>query len=93
MVQKSQSLKQMKQENYFITTIFLYDGFENEIKDQSRIHQDKVLEFYKEPKTTREIMTYLGLKDRRKLYIKYMRPLLNSGKLQMTMPDKLNTKN
>ena len=32
-------------------------------------------------------------KDRRNFYIKYMRPLLNSGKLQMTIPDKPNTKN
>lgn len=38
-------------------------------------------------------MEYLGLKDRRNFYLKYMRPLLDSGKLQMTIPDKPNTKN
>ena len=38
-------------------------------------------------------MTYLGLKDRRNFYVKYMRPLLESGELQMTIPDKPNTKN
>ena len=38
-------------------------------------------------------MAYLKLKDRRNFYLKYMRPLLDSGKLQMTVPDKPNTKN
>ena len=75
----------------------MHDGFKNEIKEQltthQDIHQDKILEFCKEPKTTKEIMAYLGLKDRRNFYLKYMRPLLDSGKLQMTIPDKPNTKN
>ena len=79
--------------DYFITTIFIHDGFENEIKNQPITHQDKILEFCKEPRTTEEIMAYLGLKDRRNFYIKYMRPLLDSGKLQMTIPDKPNHKN
>ena len=87
--------------DYFITTIFMHDGFENEVKDRPRphqdthqdTHQDKILEFCKEPRTTKEIMAYLGLKDRRNFYLKYMRPLLDSGKLQMTIPDKPNTKN
>lgn len=87
--------------DYFITTIFIHDGFENEIKKQSAIHQDtnqdthqdKILEFCREPKTTKEIMAYLGLKDRRNFYLKYMKPLLDNGKLQMTIPDKPNHKN
>lgn len=74
---------------------------ENEIKNQPTIHQDthqdthqdKILEFCKEPRTTKEIMAYIGLNDRRNFYLKYMRPLLYSGKLQMTIPDKPNTKN
>ena len=73
------------------------EGFEDEIKKRPAIHQDtnqdKILEFCKEPKTTKEIMAYLKLKDRRNFYLKYMRPLLDSGKLQMTVPDKPNTKN
>ena len=75
----------------------MHDGFENEMKKQpithQDTHQDKILEFCKEPKTTKEIMAYLGLRDRRNFYLKYMRPLLDSGKLQMTIPDKPNTKN
>lgn len=87
--------------DYFITTIFIHEGFEMKIKNQSTnhqdthqdTHQDKILEFCKEPKTTKEIMSYLGLRDRRNLYLKYMRPLLGSGKLQMTISDRPNTKN
>ena len=52
-----------------------------------------MLEFCKEPKTTREIMSYLGLKDRKNFYLKYMKPLLTSEKLKMTIPDKATSKN
>ena len=38
--------------------------------------REEVLEFCKEPKTTKEIMAYLGLKDRRNFYIKYIAPLI-----------------
>ena len=56
-------------------------------------YQDKILEFCKEPKTTRKIMSYLGLKDRRNFYLKYMKPLLTSEKLKMTIPNRPNAKN
>ena len=83
--------------DYFITTIFMHEGFEDEIKGQPKTHQDthqdKILEFCREPRTTKEIMAFLELKDRRNFYLKYMRPLLDSGKLQMTIPDKPSTKN
>ena len=76
-----------------LTFIFIHDGFENEEKKQDT-HQDKILEFCKEPpRTTKEIMLYLGLRDRRNFYLKYMRPLLDSERLKMTIPDKPNTKN
>ena len=83
--------------DYFITTIFMHSGFEDEIRNQTithqDTHQDKMLEFCIKPRTTKEIMIYLGLKDRRNFYLKYMRPLLDSGELQMTIPEKPNNKN
>ena len=83
--------------DYFITTIFMHEGFENEIRNQpithQDTHQDKILEFCKVSKTTKEIMEYLGLKDRRNFYLKYMKPLLEKGLLQMTIPEKPNHKN
>lgn len=75
----------------------MHEGFENEMKNRPTTHQDthqdKILEFCREPRTTKEIMAHLGLKDRRNFYLKYMSPLLDNGKLQMTIPDKPNTKN
>ena len=59
----------------------------------------RIGEFLKELKLTEgrntgiPKMAYLGLRDRRNFYLKYMRPLLDSGKLQMTIPNKPNTKN
>ena len=38
-------------------------------------------------------MSYLGLKDRRNFYLKYMKPLLTIEKLKMTIPDRPNAKN
>ena len=38
-------------------------------------------------------MEYVGLKDRRNFYLKYMKPLLDNGNLQMTIPEKPNHKN
>ena len=37
-------------------------------------------------------MTYLGLKDRKSFRMIYLKPLLNEGKLLMTLPDKPNSK-
>ena len=71
----------------------MHSGFEDEIRNQTITHQDKILEFCIKPRTTKEIMIYLGLKDRRNFYLKYMRPLLDSGELQMTIPEKPNNKN
>ena len=58
----------------------MHEGFENEIKNQPTTHQDthqdKILEFCKEPKTTKEIMAYLGLKDRRNFHLKYLETII-----------------
>lgn len=89
----------IKPEDYKIKIVMrgenikLPTSIENILNENIDTKQDKILEFCKEPKTTKEIMAYLGLKDRRKFYLKYMRPLLDSGKLKMTIPDKPNTKN
>ena len=55
--------------------------------------QVKILEFCKMPHSKSEIMEYCGYKDRKNFVKKHLQPLLNSGQLQMTIPDKPKSKN
>ncbi len=88
--------------DYFITTIFVHDGFENEIKDRPRTDQEptklneqeiKILEFCKEPHSKKEIMEYMEYKHARNFTMLYLKPLLEKELLQMTIPEKPNHKN
>ena len=50
------------------------------------------MEFCKEPKSTKEIAAMLGYKER-KSAARYIRPLLEKGRIAMTIPDKPNSQN
>ena len=52
-----------------------------------------ILEFCKDPKSLKEIMEYIGLKHRPTFMYDYLNPLLEEGKLQMTIPDKPKSRN
>ena len=54
--------------------------------------EEKVLQFCSEPKGILEICGYLGYKDKRSVR-KIVDPLLEIGRLAMTVPDKPNSKN
>jgi ATP-dependent DNA helicase RecG len=47
----------------------------------------KIIDFCKTPKSTAEIMEYLGLKHREHFRSKILQPLLAQGILAQTMPD------
>lgn len=47
-----------------------------------------LLEFCKEPKSRKEIAHYLGIKTASYAMERYVRPLLEDGKLEMTIPEK-----
>lgn len=88
--------------DYFITTIFMHEGFENEVKDRPRTDQAptklndqeiKILEFCKEPHSKKEIMEYMEYKHTRNFTMLYLKPLLEKGFLRMTIPEKPNHKN
>ena len=55
--------------------------------------QDKILIFCQEPHTKAEIAEYCGYKNTKNFTHKYLRPLLDSGFLQMTLPDKPKSRN
>lgn len=57
------------------------------------VEQDELVEFCKEPRTRNEMQIFCGIEGRKKFNEKYLKPLLTSGKLAMTIPDKPNSKN
>ncbi len=60
------------------------------------VTQDKytaILTFCDLPRTRQEIMSYMGFSSRRQFNEHYLKPLISSGKLAMTLPDKPQSKN
>lgn len=66
---------------------------ENEqVKEQ--VNFEKIIDFCCEiPRTRNEIQDFVGITGRKAFVSKYLKPLLESGKLIMTLPDKPNSKN
>lgn len=61
-----------------------------QVKPQDEIIM-KVLRFCSVPRKKVDIVNYCGYKDRRRFTDKYLKPLLESGALEMTIPDKPNS--
>ena len=62
------------------------------------IHQDLnqrlagLIEFCGVPRSKRKMMDYLGFTDSKNFRERYLVPLLNAGKIEMTIPDKPNSR-
>ena len=54
---------------------------------------EKILTFCEVPRTRGEIQTFAGIMHREYFRAKILKPLLDSGRLIMTIPDKPNSKN
>lgn len=54
---------------------------------------EAILNFCAQPQSREEIMKYCGLKNKNHFIKAYLRPLLKSGALSMTIPDKPNSPN
>ena len=52
----------------------------------------ELIEFCGMPRSKREIMYFLGLTDSKNFRKRYLVPLLNAGKIEMTIPDKPNSR-
>lgn len=52
-----------------------------------------ILEYCKEPRSREEIMKYCGYEHTYYFFKKHLSPLLQSGQLQMTIPDKPHSRN
>ena len=67
--------------------------YSDEQVSEQVVEQDKLVEFCKEPRTRNEMQIFCSIEGRKKFNEKYLKPLLTSGKLAMTIPDKPNSKN
>lgn len=56
-------------------------------------HQVQLLEFMKEPRSLRELMTLLGWTDRTKFRNKFIKHLLDQDLIKMTVPDRPTSRN
>ena len=52
-----------------------------------------LINFCSEPRSKKEMMTYLGLVNTNHFRKAYLVPLLKEGKIKMTLPDKPNSRN
>lgn len=71
-------------------TVIFYKGNNKEVKDQSSILDDEknLLLFCKTPRTRKEICDYLGLSSVTYAIKTYIMPLVESGKIRMSNPEK-----
>ena len=53
----------------------------------------KILDFCTTSKSKKELAAFCGFKDLKNFTLKHINPLLESGQLQMTIPDKPNSQN
>jgi len=58
---------------------------ENHQENHQESISDKLLDFCIEPKSKKEIATFLGYKDLRNFTIRYLNPLIESGKIRRTV--------
>lgn len=71
--------------NEFVVT--LYNAVQEEVAQQD-VAKLTLLDFCASPKSRKEIADFLGLKTASYAMERYIRPLLEEGKLEMTMPEK-----
>lgn len=60
---------------------------ENQQENQQENISKQILEFCAVPRSKREIASHIGLKDLRHLTSRYLKPLIDNGQIQMTIPE------
>ena len=55
--------------------------------------EEALIAYCFEDRTREEMMAYLGLENREHFRKTYLKPLLESGRIKMTIPDKTTSKN
>ena len=70
-----------------------YDGAYDTAHEAVQEKLENIVRFCSVPRTKDEIMKHMGLSSKRQFSERYMKPLLESGRLLMTLPDKPRSKN
>ena len=88
----------LKNVNYIMCGISVHDTAHDTTHDAAHdtsvfSKQNLLLEFCAEPKSRDEMQAYIDVSSRSHFSKFYLKPLLASGKLEMTLPDKPKSKN
>ena len=70
-----------------------HDKESDNVQEECQEKYEMIVEFCRIPRTRKEIMDYLKLSSRGQFNERYMKPLLDSGKLRMSLPDKPSSRN
>lgn len=94
----SGGVPELKEDDIFKSIIPLNSQLNNQVatklNDQVATKlsdQERILVFCKEPKKFAEIMEMMGYKHKNSFRVKYILPLIENGKLEMTIPEKPNS--
>lgn len=82
----------------FVVVFYRMDEEENNLGGTPQVTpqvtvQDKIRMYCSEPRSKAEIAIHCGYKDAKHFTAKYLKPMLESGALMMTTPDKPNSRN
>lgn len=84
----------LKNVNYIMYGSTIHDAIHDAIHDVSvKDKQDRLMEFCTKAKSRDEMQAYIDISSRSHFIKVYLKPLLASGKLKMTLPDKPKSKN
>ncbi len=70
----------------------IQDAIQDTIQDTIQ-DEERLLAFCSTPKSRQEMMEYMGLVNRPHFVARFLKPLLEAGRLVMTIPDKPSSKN
>ena len=62
-------------------------------QDKEQVTIQDLIQFCSIPRSRKEMQEFMGLVGRRNFSEKYIKPLLIAGKIEMTIPDKPNSRN
>ena len=79
--------------NEFIVILYNERKAAEKAAPQTQDMKEPLLEFCRTPKTRREIADYLGINTVFYAMQHYVQPLLENGKLEMTIPEKPKSRN